>query len=202
MCLPKAPITTALWRTHFFKELFDQNDIRYKLFEWDGETGREGFLRYKKFKFKPNLIGDIVYMRSAEMLLIQAESFAREGKTDEAISALNKLRSARNATLYTTTQNKDLLSEILIERRKELWGEGFALSDIIRNQKSVERKAYIDNQGSPIKVTVTTPTGATKIVNGQGHRVIKFPDGTNFTANSRYYLFAIPQEEGQQNPNL
>lgn len=167
-----------------------------------GKRVEKAFYVIKKFKFKPNLIGDIVYMRSAEMLLIQAESFAREGKTDEAISALNKLRSARNATLYTTTQNKDLLSEILIERRKELWGEGFALSDIIRNQKSVERKAYIDNQGSPIKVTVTTPTGATKIVNGQGHRVIKFPDGTNFTANSRYYLFAIPQEEGQQNPNL
>lgn len=31
----------------FFKDLFDTNDIRYQLFEWDGLKGREGLLRYK-----------------------------------------------------------------------------------------------------------------------------------------------------------
>lgn len=63
----------------YFKDLFDTNDIRYSLFSWDGNPGREGLLRYAKFKFKANLIADIVFMRAAEMYLIEAESEARNG---------------------------------------------------------------------------------------------------------------------------
>lgn len=185
----------------YFKDLFDPQDIRYTLFEWDGEPGREGFLRYKKFKFKSNLIGDIVYMRAAEMWLIAAEGYARAGQTAKAIEALNTLRTARNAPLYSTASGK-LLDEILIERRKELWGEGFSLSDIIRTQTSVSRKAFLNNDGTPIQVKVTTPDGTLKTVNGQGHRVVNFPDGKEFTANSRYYIFAIPSDEVRRNPNL
>ncbi|MFD2600071.1 RagB/SusD family nutrient uptake outer membrane protein [Sphingobacterium corticis] len=185
----------------YFKNLFDTQDIRHALFEWDGLPSREGFLRYKKFKFKQNLIGDIVYMRSSEMWLIQAEGLARGGNSAGAITALNTLREARNAVPYTAAEG-DLVEAILLERRKELWGEGFGLSDILRNQKSVERRAFVDDIGSPIKVTVTIPSGETKLVNGQGHRVIRFGDGQPFTANSRYYLFAIPLVEEQQNPNL
>ena len=185
----------------YFKDLFDQRDIRYQLFEWDGEPGREGFLRYKKFKFKSNLIGDIVYMRSAEMWLIAAEGYARAGQTAKATEALNTLRTARNAPLYSAASG-ELLEEILIERRKELWGEGFALSDIIRTQASVVRKAFLNSDGTPIQVEITTPDGEVKKVNGQGHRVVNFPDGKPFTANSRYYIFAIPNEEIRRNPNL
>jgi len=41
-----------------------------------------------------------------------------------------------------------------------------------------------------------------KEVDGQGHRVIKFPNGKDFSANSDYYIFAIPFVEKEQNPNL
>ena len=41
-------------------------------------------------------------------------------------------------------QLPDLLETIWLERRKELWGEGFSLIDIIRNQQTVVRKAYPD----------------------------------------------------------
>ncbi|MCS3556867.1 MULTISPECIES: RagB/SusD family nutrient uptake outer membrane protein [unclassified Sphingobacterium] len=186
----------------YFKNLFDENDVRYSLFEWDPLTGREGLLRYKKFKFKPNVIGDIVYMRSSEMILIEAEGYARAGLQAESIAALNKLRTARKAKLYDVSQGKNLIEEILIERRKELWGEGFALSDIIRTQGKVQRKLYIDETGKPIQVPIKTANGGTKLVNGQGHRVVKFPDGSNFVANSPYYLFAVPNEEIVRNPNL
>ena len=185
----------------YFKTLFDPKDIRYTLFEWDGEPAREGFLRYKKFKFKSNLIGDIVYMRAAEMHLIAAEGYARSGQTAKAIAALNTLREARLAPAYRSSSS-DLVEEILLERRKELWGEGFGLSDIIRNRKSVERKAYVDSKGNPIKVEITTPDGEVKKVDAQGHRVINFPDGEAFTTNSRYYIFVIPEEEIRRNPNL
>ncbi|WP_262492418.1 hypothetical protein [Niabella ginsenosidivorans] len=42
-----------------------------------------------------------------------------------------------------------MIGKILTERRKELWGEGFALSDIIRNQLPVVRKACVDEAGIP-----------------------------------------------------
>lgn len=186
----------------YFKALFDTNDIRYRLFEWDPLEGREGFLRYKKFKLTANLIGDIVYMRAAEMYLIEAEGYARAGEEGKAIAALNTLRTARNAKLFSGTEGKDLIAEILIERRKELWGEGFSLSDIIRTQGKVARKLFIDDTGKPIQVQITKEDGSTKTVNGQGHRTVKFPNGTDFVANSPYYLFAIPFEELDKNPNL
>ncbi len=186
----------------YFKDLFDEQDIRSTLFEWDGEDGREGFLRYKKFKFKSNLIGDIVYMRSAEMILIEAEGYARSGNTEKAIAALNTLRTARNASLFNPGGGKVILDEILLERRKELWGEGFALSDILRTQAKVHRKEYKKADGSSIQVTVTKSDGTKKQVAAQGHRVVKFPDGSDFIENSRYYIFVVPQLEEQQNPNL
>ncbi len=186
----------------YFKDLFDTSDVRYALFEWDNLPGREGFLRYKKFKFKSNLIGDIVYMRASEMVLIAAEGYARAGEKDKAVAALNKLRAARNAKLFSGNDTDQLIAAILIERRKELWGEGFALSDILRTQGKVARKSYVDADGKPIQVQIVGADGKPKLVNGQGHRVIKFPNGSNFVENSPYYLFAIPYEETVRNPNL
>jgi len=187
----------------FFKNLFDTNDIRSQLFQWDGLPGREGLLRYSKFKFKTGLIADIVLMRAAEMYLIEAEAEARNGNITNAITVLNELKTARNANAYTgSLSQNEVVKEILIERRKELFGEGFSLSDIIRTQGTVVRKPYVDASGQPIKVQVTTPDGTVKTVNGRGHSVFNFPDQTAFAPNSKYYLFSIPQKEVENNPNL
>jgi starch-binding outer membrane protein, SusD/RagB family len=66
----------------------------------------------------------------------------------------------------------------------------------------VERKAYVDASGNPVRVAVTTPDGSTREVNAQGHTVLAFPDGTAFRPNSPFYLFEIPQDEYNNNPNL
>jgi len=189
----------------FFGELFEAGDIRKTLFSWDGSAAaREGYLQYKKFKFKADQTADLVLMRSAEALLIKAEGYARAGSIPEGIAALNQLRTARGAKLFdangATAEN--LIKEILIERRKELWGEGFGLSDIIRTQQAVVRKPYVDVNGNDIKVTVVKPDGNTKEVPARYHTALTFSDGTAFTANSPYYIFVIPQGEEQNNPNL
>ncbi|MFZ4930785.1 RagB/SusD family nutrient uptake outer membrane protein [Chryseobacterium sp. Mn2064] len=187
----------------YFKDLFDTNDIRYQLFSWDGLKGREGLLRYAKFKFKSTLIADIVYMRSAEMYLIEAEAEARSGNVSQAVAVLNQLKSTRKANIYSGSMaQNDVVKAVLIERRKELFGEGFSLSDIIRTQGSVERKPFVDADGKPIKVQITTPEGVTKTVDGRGHSVFSFPDQSGFVPNSNYYLFSIPQRESENNPNL
>jgi hypothetical protein len=188
-----------------FGDLFEAGDIRKTLFSWDGSAAtREGYLQYKKFRFRADQTADLVLMRSAEAILIKAEGYARDGHLSEGITALNELRAARGARAFDAAgaTQESLIKEILIERRKELWGEGFGLSDIIRNQLAVVRKPYVDANGNDINVTVVTPDGTTKQVPAKYHTALKFADGTDFVPNSPYYIFVIPQAEEQNNPNL
>ncbi|WP_164122831.1 RagB/SusD family nutrient uptake outer membrane protein [Sphingobacterium sp. xlx-130] len=61
-----------------------------------------------------------------EMMLIKAECLARSGKNQEAIDALNMLRSYRfKVTDYVAEiVEGDVLARILEERRRELYGKG------------------------------------------------------------------------------
>lgn len=182
----------------YFQNFFDSSDVRFRLFSWNND----GYLLYKKFRFRDAtaLIGDLVLMRAAEMYLIEAEAYSRKGNTGKATEALNTLRTARNATLYKGGGN--LLDSVLIERRKELWGEGFSLSDIIRTGAPVIRKPFLSYTGEDSIINVIQPDGSKLEVAGQGHTTLKLPDGKAFTPNSNYYLFAIPLTEVQNNPNL
>ncbi len=86
------------------------------------------------------------------MYLIAAEGYARSGNVSEAVANLNLLKAARKANLYNGSLNAEaVLKEVLIERRKELFGEGFSLSDIIRTQGKVVRNPYTTADGKPIK---------------------------------------------------
>mgnify|MGYP001268904034 FL=1 len=176
----------------YFEDFFDKGDVRSELFESD-TTRYKGGLMYKKFKFRPDVTADIVLMRKAELVLIEAEALAELGSLPQAITKLNELRTQRGAqTPDLSSLSKDeLVEEILIERRKELFGEGFGLYDLKRRQKAVSRKRVADEDF----------VEGTKITK-KGHTVFKFPDGTDFTANSDYYLFAIPDSEITNNGNL
>jgi hypothetical protein len=179
-----------------FIALFNQNDIRKTLFEiakQPTEALYRGY-RYKKFRNKyPNHEGHIVLMRSSEQLLIEAESKARLNNLPAAIETLNELRRKRNLADLTAGLDKNaLIDEILLERRKELWGEGFRLYDILRTQTAPVRKEttekFVDIKGATVSVL--------------GHWITKFPDGTALVPNSKYYLFPIPLNEINNNPNL
>ncbi|MDY0174124.1 MAG: RagB/SusD family nutrient uptake outer membrane protein [Bacteroidales bacterium] len=118
-----------------FVELFDDGDIRKSQFgfTWD--------VIYTSMKFRDteDLTGSIVFMRTEEMLLTQAEALARMGKDTQAKELLWQLQEMRGAQ-KTTATGQDLVEAILIERRKELYGEGLSWFDMIRNQKPLERK--------------------------------------------------------------
>ncbi|MFY0255766.1 RagB/SusD family nutrient uptake outer membrane protein [Chitinophaga sp. 30R24] len=186
----------------YFLNFFDSADVRFRLFDWDTLPNQEGYLRYKKFRFRdPSaLVGDLVLMRAAEMYLIEAEAYAQSGDNANGAAALNVLRAARSATLYTG--GGQLLDTILVERRKELWGEGFSLSDIIRTGGTVVRKPFLAYNGKDSIINVPTGNGTFVQVPAQGHLTLKQPDGNPFTPYSPYYLFAIPITEIQNNPNL
>lgn len=193
----------------YFKEKYDDGDYRKELMYWDiipggdKSSNNEFYMRNAKFKIREivgeDCVGDLVMMRNSEMYLINAEAEARLGNTSKAMESLNAIRGARGAKLVTS--GDDLVEETLLERRRELWGEGFALIDIIRNQKSVERKAW---PSDAIDYTYTDDEGVshTRQIPPTGHRFTVLPDGSEFTANSKYYLFRIPDSEEQANKDL
>lgn len=185
----------------YFKDFFkgDTNDVRMDLFEWDLKRFKGG-LMYKKFTYRSDKTADIVLMRKAEMVLIEAESLAEQDKLTEAIAKLNELRSQRGASTpdLSALTKTELVKEILIERRKELWGEGFGLSDIKRRQAVVERKEVPSKTLVPGYVPPTVKDSI--FVNG--HTIRTQPDEKLFIKNSKYYNFSIPEKEINNNPNL
>lgn len=188
----------------YFKDLFADTDYRKSMINWapdpnlDDADAKIVWMRYAKFKFKTGKLADIVLMRTSELYLINAEANAQLGNTNVALENLNKLEQARNATITSGVSGQQLLDAIWLERRKELFGEGFSLVDIIRNQQSVVRKSYPTTE---IQYTYEESAGVTKSISviPQGHRIVSFPDGTSFTNNSKYYLFRIPDAEETYN---
>lgn len=123
-----------------FVKLFDESDIRYQQMQnWDDPAGTSRkFWISMKFRDNEDCRGSMVVMRSDEMLLNAAEACARQGKESEAKDLLWQLQDMRGA-VRTEASGEELVKAIWIERRKELYGEGFALFDIIRNELPLER---------------------------------------------------------------
>jgi len=85
-------------------------------------------------------IGDVPHMRLAELYLILAEAEARQGMSAAAATHLATLLSARNPSyVESTSTGQDLVDEILIQRRVELWGEGFRFLDLKRTNSPLDR---------------------------------------------------------------
>ncbi len=84
---------------------------------------------------------DVIYMRSSEMYLIEAEAEAMQGNIGPAQTALAAIGDARNTVSGDVTDYYDetafntqalLMAEIKFQRRVELFGEGFSFHDYIR----------------------------------------------------------------------
>lgn len=139
--------TRKCWTFHCFfladdfVSTFDEEDIRFKQMEkWTEVIGEEKIDFWASFKFRDNedCRGSMVVMRSDEMLLNAAEALARQGKDSEAKAMLWQLQDLRKAK-RTEASGSELIESILLERRKELYGEGLALFDMTRNQKPLLR---------------------------------------------------------------
>lgn len=182
-----------------FRDTFSDGDIRLELFQWM----REGYLGYKKFHMRADDTADIVLMRASEMLLVEAEALARDGFPEKAVVPLNELRHARGLGNYDLTgkSQQDVIDEILMERRRELWGEGFGITDILRTQQSVKR-TMLSAEEQKQEVDAWQEGGGFAKRNPLGHWFVTFSEGEVFVPNSTNYLYAIPKEETDANPNL
>lgn len=90
--------------------------------------------------------GDIPLMRTAELILIEAEALARMGGRDaDAAQVLYILAKNRDASYTLSTKTgAALIDEIMFQRRVELWGEGFRFYDLKRTDSDMDRNG-MDN---------------------------------------------------------
>ena len=102
-------------------------------------------------------VGYVPFIRSSEMVLIEAEANYFLGKTAEAQAALVELNatSGRNPEYTCTKTGEELLSEIQDYRCLELWGEGFEWSDFKRWNKAVVRKTFKEGGNAHPSVAIT-----------------------------------------------
>lgn len=97
------------------------------------------------------------FIRSSEMVLIEAEANYFLGHEAEAQAALVELNatSGRNPEYTCTKTGEELLSEIQDYRCLELWGEGFEWSDFKRWNKAVVRKTFEEGGNAHQSVAIT-----------------------------------------------
>ena len=104
------------------------------------------FLPYTNVKFGMNKIGgvdndeDWPLMRVEEMILIQAEGYAKSGDAGKAKQILEDfVKTYRNPAYSADNTDRSLEDEIWFQRRVELWGEGFSNNDTRRLGKPLVR---------------------------------------------------------------
>ncbi|HSK14081.1 MAG TPA: RagB/SusD family nutrient uptake outer membrane protein, partial [Phnomibacter sp.] len=104
-------------------------------------------------------IGDVVYMRAAEMYLIEAEARARQGQFGAAQDALFTLVRNRDASyVKSTSTGQALIDEILWNRRVDFWGEGFRFTDLKRLNLPMDRRGIPNHLIALIQVN-NVPAG-------------------------------------------
>ena len=94
---------------------------------------------------------DYVYMRAAEMVLIEAEALAHQGKNAEAATALSKLMVKRDPSWNKTSVSVD---DAVLQRRIELWGESFAYFDLKRLNRGIDRNYEGNNHLAGYNIAV------------------------------------------------
>lgn len=128
------------------KNLFDafaSTDVRTQVIDPTGLHAGLGLpSNYSKFPYTSQKflsidnnisLGDVVFMRAAEMYLIEAEALARSGKEAESKVVFALLEKNRNpAYVASAKTGPAYVDEILTSRRLELWGEGFRWLDLKR----------------------------------------------------------------------
>lgn len=157
-----------------FVNLFSGTDIR-KLFNNYYEVEKSSFRHWVTSKFAFTFDADIPIIRTAEMILIEAEAKYRNGDAGGAHDLLYAIQQNRDPkAVKSSNTGEDLLEEILLERRKELYAEiGVEWFDAKRLQRGISRSG--------------------------NHRVGSSAD---LAPNDKKFYLKIPQSEIDANVNI
>lgn len=170
------------------KNLFDEihvNDIR-KIQFLDNPNSGWNLAPYRKFYHPARKLRgtglytneDYLYLRVDEMYLLSAEMSAKENMPIDARNRLkdilsNRFNSPADYAYIDGLNGQNLLDEVNLQTRIELWGEGKSYFSMKRNKVTIKR--------------------------GPNHL---FRSGESFMYNSDELTFQIPQSEIQNNVNI
>jgi hypothetical protein len=126
-----------------------------------------------KFGYDGAFTMDYVYMRAAEMVLIEAEALAYKNNLTGAATVLNELLRNRGTGL---TKSTVFVADVWLQRRIELWGEGFAMFDLKRRNAGIDRNYDGSNHNASAKIAVP--------------------------AGDKRWIYQIPRTEIQENPAI
>lgn len=121
------------------------------------------------------------YMRSEEMMLTEAEAAYYNGDENAAKTQLKRLIAERNPGQdIDKLSGQALLDEIKLQRRIELWGEGFNFFDLKRWNEPCVRNPWVKNDVNSNNIPAS-------------YRLNKQPSDANG------WRFTVPQSESQYN---
>lgn len=123
------------------------------------------------------------FIRTAEMILIEAEANYKNGATGAAQAALNELNQPRNASYNCTSTGAALWQEIKDYHGLELFGEGQRWSALKRWDEPVVRKSIPNGGGAHASVAITIPAASQN-------------------AGNNYWTWDIPKNETEYNDAL
>jgi len=147
-------------------DAFPDTDVRKQVFKTDTtfikteDVVTDTSVIYSQYKFisTGTFLGDLVMQRVAEAYLIEAEAMARQNNFTGAQQVLFDLVSARNSKYEkSTSTGQDLIDEIVLNSRIELWGEGRRWLDIKRMKVDLDRSC--DNLNESLARYITLPAG-------------------------------------------
>lgn len=121
-------------------------------------------------------VGDIPYMRLAELYLIDAEARANLNDNSGADVLFELVKTRDASAVKSSATGSALVDEVLVQRRIELWGEGFRFLDLKRLGLPLDREGTNNNAVVVVKMKVP--------------------------ANSNMWLWQFPQDEINANPNI
>ncbi|KAB5489483.1 MULTISPECIES: RagB/SusD family nutrient uptake outer membrane protein [Flagellimonas] len=166
---------------------FNAKRLEYQeQYGWTSAHNEHPYMQVKFLQKNPGTTDpdDIIYMRSAEMYLIEAEAMAMMNDIPGAQAALEPLGTARDSnydvSIYNTQES--LMEHIKFQRGVELYGEGFLYTDKIRWDEGIDHAA---DGGS----------GASQVLYQNGFQ----QDRPSVNDD---WIFKIPQKEIDANPNL
>lgn len=137
--------------TKVFYDSFGDSDSdeRRKLLHQSGASNLDdpkGYWTRKWFRYttaEGNWGQNVKVLRMSEAKLNRIEALYHLGQTSTALAELNSFAISRGGTTYSGT---NLLNDILTERRKEFFGEGYRFFDLKRNNLPIikESNCYTD----------------------------------------------------------
>lgn len=155
-------------------------DVRKTVFvdPVNGSEEYESLPGYANIKFVDATFfeGDYIYMRAAEMYLIEAEALARLNDATAADVLLDLVSTRDSEYTKSTSTGADLADEVYLQRRIELWGEGFSWFDLKRLNLPMIRDYTGTNHPEFAQM--------------------------NFDAGAKEFLFQIPEDEINANEEI